>query len=88
MDSGRLFSPKETLKSDSWWSYYGQTPTLASYDMIASHSLFLFIEQNSRLNEDECYGTHQAVNVDLWMACTKPEICGYGGAVNRENRFL
>jgi hypothetical protein len=56
--------------------------------MIASHRLILFVEQNSRLNEDECYGTHQAVNVDLWTICTKLDTYGYGSVVNRENRFL
>jgi hypothetical protein len=34
--------------------------TLASYDMIAFHCLILFVEQNSRLNEDEGYGAHQS----------------------------
>jgi hypothetical protein len=56
--------------------------------MIASLCLILFVDQNSRLNEDEGFGAHQAVNVDLWTACTKTDTCGYGDAVNRENRFL
>jgi hypothetical protein len=56
--------------------------------MIASLRLILFVEQNSRLNEDECYGTHQAVNVELWKTCTKLDTCGHGSVVNRENRFL
>jgi hypothetical protein len=67
---------------------YGHYRTLVSYDMIASHRLILFVEQNSRLNEDEYYGTHQAVNVDLWTICTKLDTYGYGSVVNRENRFL
>jgi hypothetical protein len=43
----------------------GTKRTPASYDMISSHRLILFVEQNSRLNEDEYYRTHQAVNVDF-----------------------
>ncbi len=66
----------------------GQTRTLASYDMIASNRLILFVEQNSRLNEYEYFGTHQTVNVDVWTTCTKPDTYGYGSALNRENRFL
>jgi hypothetical protein len=56
--------------------------------MIASNCLILFVEQNSRLNEDEGYGAHQTVNIDLWPTCIKTDTCGYGSAVNRENRFL
>ncbi len=76
------------LRRACWATANGQTWTLASYDMIASNSLILFVEQNSRLNEDEGYGAQQAVNIDLWPACIKTDTCGYGSVVNRENRFL